>query len=54
MKRNFVGIVAKAKHIDMTFPEAMKTKYQIRGREFPRSFLKLHIVLIYDIIVKMS
>ena len=54
MKRNFVGIVAKAKHIDMTFPEAMKAKYQIRGREFPRSFLKLHIVLIYDIIVKMS
>lgn len=54
MKRNFVGIVAKAKHIDMTFPEAMKDKYQIRGREFARCFLKLHIVLIYDIIVKMS
>ena len=54
MKRNFVSIVNRAKGIDDTFPEQMKSEYQIRGREWSRAFSRFHIVLIYDIIIRMD
>lgn len=54
MKRNFVSVVNRAKGIDDTFPEQMKSEYQIRGREWSRAFSRFHIVLIYDIIIRMD
>ena len=54
MKRNFVSIVNRAKGIDDTFPEQMKSEYQIRGREWSRAFSRFHIVLIYDILIRMD
>lgn len=54
MKENFVGVVTKAKGIDMSFILSMVDKYQIRDKQFPRSFLNMHVVLVYDLILDMA
>ena len=53
MKKNFVSVVTRAKGLDQSFIYDMVEKYVIKDKLFVRSFLNMHVVLIYDILVKM-
>lgn len=53
MKKNFVSVVTRAKGLNQDFIYAMAEKYVIKDKLFIRSFLNMHVVLIYDLLVKM-
>ena len=53
MKTSFISVVTRAKGLDQSFIYEMVDKYAIKDKLFVRSFLNMHVLLIYDIIVKM-
>lgn len=53
MKRDFVSVVTRAKGLDQSFIYSMVEKYVIKDKLFVRSFLNMHVVLIYDLILRI-